>query len=156
MKSYLHMHWGPSVLTINPWKMLEKNANTRAQWWYTMCLALGSKGEEIEVVLEVKRSTGPWWRSIGPLWDGHVGLCWTLMVLGWEFCIDPLCFGPNMHLVCVALCISFPKCPTSSKSEFGANSYSHFSAQDTGSGPSQDLGSRLCHLGPDHVTLVQS
>jgi hypothetical protein len=44
------------------------------------------------------------------------------MVLGWEFYVDPLCFGINMHVGCLALCISFPKCPRSSKSEFGAKS----------------------------------
>jgi hypothetical protein len=33
------------------------------------------------------------------------------MVLGWEFFVDPLCFGTNMHVGCVALYISFPKCP---------------------------------------------
>jgi hypothetical protein len=49
------------------------------------------------------------------------------MVLGLEFCIDLLCFGTNMHLGCVALCISFPKYPRSSKSDFGAKSYSRFS-----------------------------
>ena len=49
------------------------------------------------------------------------------MVLGLESYIDPLCFGSNMNLVCVALCISFPKYPRSSKSDFGAKSYSRSS-----------------------------
>ena len=71
-----------------------------------------------------------------------------MMVLGLEFCFDPLCFGSYMHVGCVALCISFPKYPRSSKSEFGAKSYSHFSAQNSGSGPGPDLGSRPCSLGP--------
>jgi hypothetical protein len=88
-----------------------------------------------------------------------------VMVLGLEFCVDALCFGSNMHVECVALCISFPKCPISSKSEFGAKRYSCFSAQDSGSGPGPDprsgpchlgpvLGSRPCHLGPNHVIWV--
>jgi hypothetical protein len=70
------------------------------------------------------------------------------MVLGWELYVDPLCFGINMHVGCVALCISFPKCLRSSKSEFGAKSYSRFSAQDSGSGLGSVLGSGPCHLGP--------
>ena len=69
------------------------------------------------------------------------------MVLGLEFCIDPLYFRSNMHVRCVALCISFPKCPRSSKSEFGAKSYCCFSAQDSDSGPGLGLGSGPCHLG---------
>ena len=51
------------------------------------------------------------------------------MVLDLEFYIDPLCFGSNMHVGCVALYISFPKCLRSSKSEFGAKTYSRFSAE---------------------------
>jgi hypothetical protein len=80
------------------------------------------------------------------------------MVLGWKFYVDPLFFGSNMYMGCVALCISFPKCPRSSKLEFGAKSYRHFSAHDSGSGPcplgpvlatrlSLVLGSRPCFLG---------
>jgi hypothetical protein len=49
------------------------------------------------------------------------------MVLALELCVDPLCFGSNMHMGCVALCISFPKCPRSSKLDFGAKTYSHSS-----------------------------
>jgi hypothetical protein len=49
------------------------------------------------------------------------------MVLGLEFYVDPLCFRSNMHVGCVALCISFLKCLRSSKSDFGAKSYSHSS-----------------------------
>ena len=49
------------------------------------------------------------------------------MVLGLEFCVDLFCFGPNMHVGCVSLCISFPKYPRSSKSDFEAKSYSRFS-----------------------------
>ena len=52
-----------------------------------------------------------------------------MIVLGLEFCVDPLCFGRNMHVGCVALCINFPKCLRSSKSEFGAKSYSCFCAK---------------------------
>ena len=84
-----------------------------------------------------------------------------MMVLGLKFCVDPLCFGSNMHVGCVALCISFPKCPISSKLKFGAKSYSHFSAesraQDSGSGLSPlgpVLESEPCSLGPDHVLWV--
>jgi hypothetical protein len=109
---------------------------------------------------KVNRTLGA--RTIGPLWDGPVGLCWTLMVLGWEFCNDHLFFGTNMLVGCVALCISFPKYPRSSKSEFSAKSYSHFSTQDSGSWLGLVLGSkpchldlvlgsRPCHLGLDHV-----
>jgi hypothetical protein len=49
------------------------------------------------------------------------------MVLGLEFCIDSLCFGSNMQVGCVALWVSFLKCPRSSKSDFRAKSYSCFS-----------------------------
>ena len=52
-----------------------------------------------------------------------------MMVLGLEFYVDPLCFGSNMHVRCVALCIRFRKCPRSSKLEFGAKSYSRFSVE---------------------------
>jgi len=74
----------------------------------------------------------------------------NMMVIGWEFYVDPLCFGTNMHVGCVVLCISFPKCPRSSKSEFEAKSYRRFSTQDSGSGlyplgPVQ--GSGPCFLG---------
>ena len=68
-------------------------------------------------------------RATGPRWDGPVGVCWTLMVLGWELCIDPLCFRTNMHIGRVALYISFPKCLRSSKSDFGAKSFGHFSGE---------------------------
>jgi hypothetical protein len=44
------------------------------------------------------------------------------MVLGLEFYFDLLFLGSNKHVGCVALCISFPKCPRSSKSYFGAKS----------------------------------
>ena len=50
-----------------------------------------------------------------------------MMVLGLEFYVDPLCFASNMHVGCVSLCISFPKYPRSSKSDFGAKSYSRSS-----------------------------
>jgi hypothetical protein len=50
-----------------------------------------------------------------------------MMVLGLEFCVDPLCFGSNMHMGCVALCISFSKYPRSSKLDFGAKSYNRSS-----------------------------
>jgi hypothetical protein len=70
------------------------------------------------------------------------------MTLGLEFCVDPFCFGSNIHVGCVALCISFPKYPRSSKSEFGAKSYRRFSA-DT------DEQDRIQILGPDHVHLVR-
>ena len=77
-----------------------------------------------------------------------------VMTLGLELCIDPLCFGSNMHVGCVSLCISFIKCPRSSKLEFGAKSYSRFSAksgaQDSSSRPCPlglILGSEPCHLG---------
>jgi hypothetical protein len=53
-----------------------------------------------------------------------------------------------MLVGCVALYISFPKCLRSSKSEFRAKSYSHFCAQDSGSGPGPVLGS-------GHVTWVR-
>ena len=56
------------------------------------------------------------------------------MVLGLEFCVDPLFFVSNMHMVCVALYISFPKCPRSSKSEFGAKRYGHFSVDHSVTG----------------------
>ena len=56
------------------------------------------------------------------------------MVLGLESYIDPLCFGSNMHLGCVALCISFPKYPRSSKSDFGAKSYGRFSGEHSVTG----------------------
>jgi hypothetical protein len=49
------------------------------------------------------------------------------MVLKLEFYVDPLFFGSNMHVGCVALCISFPKYLRSSKPDFGAKSYSHSS-----------------------------
>jgi hypothetical protein len=49
------------------------------------------------------------------------------MALGLEFYIDPLCFGSIMLVGCIALLISFPKCPGSSKSEFRAKRYGHFS-----------------------------
>jgi hypothetical protein len=52
-----------------------------------------------------------------------------MMVLGLVFCVDPLCFGSNMHVGCVALCISFPNYLRSSKLEFGAKSYRRFSAE---------------------------
>jgi hypothetical protein len=52
-----------------------------------------------------------------------------MMAFGLEFCMDPLCFGSNMQVGCVALWVSFPKCPRSSKLEFGAKSYSRFSAK---------------------------
>jgi hypothetical protein len=52
-----------------------------------------------------------------------------MMDLGMVFCVDPLCFGSNMHVGCVALCISFLKYPRSSKLEFGAKSYRSFSAK---------------------------
>ena len=48
------------------------------------------------------------------------------MVLGLEFYIDPLCFGSNMQVGCVALWVNFSKCPKSLKSEFGAKRYSRF------------------------------
>jgi hypothetical protein len=51
------------------------------------------------------------------------------MVLGLEFCIYSLCFGSNMQVGCVALWISFSKCPRSLKSEFEAKSYNHFSVE---------------------------
>jgi hypothetical protein len=51
------------------------------------------------------------------------------MVLGLEFCVDSFCFGSNLLVGCVALWVSFPKCPRSSNLEFGAKSYSHFSVE---------------------------
>jgi hypothetical protein len=56
------------------------------------------------------------------------------MVLGLEFCVDPLCFGSNMHAGCVALYISFPKCLRSSKLDFGAKSYSRSSDEHSVTG----------------------
>jgi hypothetical protein len=56
------------------------------------------------------------------------------MALGLEFYIDPLCFGLNMHMGCVALCISFPKCLKSSKSDFGAKSYGRSSERTSVTG----------------------
>jgi hypothetical protein len=72
-----------------------------------------------------------------------------------------------MPMGCLALCISFPKYPRSSKSKFKAKSYSRFSAQDSGLGLGPVLGSEPCRLGPvlgsipchlglDHLTWVQS
>ena len=51
------------------------------------------------------------------------------MALDLEFYIDPLCFGSNMQVGCVSLLVSFPKCPRSSNSEFGAKSYNCFSIE---------------------------
>jgi hypothetical protein len=45
-----------------------------------------------------------------------------------EYCFYPLRIGSNALVGCVALWVSFPKCPRSSKSEFGAKRYDHFSA----------------------------
>jgi hypothetical protein len=44
------------------------------------------------------------------------------MVLGLEFYFDLLFFGSNKNVGCVALYISFPECPRSSKLDFGAKS----------------------------------
>ena len=77
--------------------------------------------------------------------EGEVFWC-TLnyrMALDLEFCIDPLCFGSNRQVGGVALSISFSKCPRSSKSEFRAKSYSHFSVERSVTG--------LCNL---HVRSV--
>ena len=84
-------------------------------WW---CWHI-YKGEEIRVVVNQLRE------------EKNVFRCTPnyRMVLGLEYCFDPLWFGSSMHVWCVALWVSFPKYPRSSKSEFGAKSYSHFSAE---------------------------
>ena len=69
------------------------------------------------------------------------------MVLGLEYCFDPLWFGSSMHVGCVALWVSFPKCPRSSKSEFGAKSYSRFSAERSMT-RLYDLRVRSAHTSP--------
>jgi hypothetical protein len=81
-------------------------------WWcWHVC-----KGEEVAEVLE------------------QLELKKEGMALGLEFCIDPLCFGSNMYVGCVALCISFLKCLRSSKSDFGAKSYGRSSERTSMTG----------------------
>jgi hypothetical protein len=53
----------------------------------------------------------------------------TIMAFGVEYCFDTLWLGLSFHMGCVALWVSFPKCPRSSKSEFGAKSYHHFTEE---------------------------
>jgi hypothetical protein len=57
-----------------------------------------------------------------------------MLALGLEFYVDPLCFGSNMHVECVALYIRFLKYPRSSKSDFGAKSYSRSSDEHSVTG----------------------
>jgi len=45
------------------------------------------------------------------------------MALGLKYYFDPLWLGSSIHMVCVALWVSFPKCPRSSNLEFGARSW---------------------------------
>jgi hypothetical protein len=116
------------VITL--WKMVVKMLTHLHMVVYTGGVDTFTKEKKLE----------KFWRNLS--WKREV------MVLGLEFYFDPLCFGSNMHVGCVALCISFPKCSRSSKSEIGAKSYSHFSAQDSGSRLGPVLGSGPCHLGP--------
>jgi hypothetical protein len=53
----------------------------------------------------------------------------TRMTLGVEYCFDPLWLGLSVHMGCVSLWVSFPKCPRSSKSEFGVKSYRRFTEE---------------------------
>jgi hypothetical protein len=143
------------VLTINPLENICENANTQAHG-----------GVHLVVLAHLQRR-----QRFG---EENIFQCVLnyMMVLGLELYVDPLCFGSNMHVGCVDLCISFLKCPRSSKSEFKTKSYSRFSvesrAQNFGSGPCPlgpvlgsgpchlglVLGSRPCYLGWDHDTWV--
>ena len=84
-------------------------------WWcWHICL-----GEEVGVVVDQLREEKKVFRCT-PNYR---------MILGLEYYFDPLLFGSNIHVGCVALWVSFPKYPRSSNSEFGAKSYSHFSVE---------------------------
>jgi hypothetical protein len=62
------------------------------------------------------------------------------MVLDLEYYFDPLWFRSSMHVGCVALYISFPKYPRSSKSKFGAKKYGHFSGDSQWPDDGPDAG----------------
>ena len=104
----------------NPLKNICENVNT---------LALG--GVHLVVLAHLQRRSC--WSWIGSTWrrEREVFRCTPnyRMALDLEFCIDPLCFGSNMQVGCVALWINFSKYSRSSKSEFEAKSYSRFSAE---------------------------
>ena len=89
-------------------------------WWcWHIC-----KGEVVGVELD----------QLGEEKNGFWCALNYLMALRLEFYVDPLCYGSNLYVGCVALCISFPKYPRSSKSDFGAKSYGHFSGEHSVTG----------------------
>ena len=103
----------------NPLKMFVKMLTHLHLVVYTWWCWHIYKGEEVGVVVDQLRE------------EKRVFRCTSnyRMVLGLEYYFDPMWFGLSMHVGCVGLWVSFPKCPRSSKSEFGAKSYSRFSAK---------------------------
>jgi hypothetical protein len=63
-----------------------KNANTHAH-------------DDVHVVVLAHLQRRRSWRCFGENLSHKRGV----MALGLEFCIDPLCFGSNIHVGCVAL-----------------------------------------------------
>jgi hypothetical protein len=84
-------------------------------WWsWHIC-----RGEGVGVELDQHREEREvFWCSLD---------CWMALIL--EYCFDPLWLGSSGYVGCVALSVRFRKCLRSSKLEFGAKSYRHFSAE---------------------------
>jgi hypothetical protein len=65
-----------------------------------------------------------WWREKGFLvFSRHYDGSWSRILL-WS-----IVTWFSVHMGCVALWVSFPKCPRSSKSEFGSKSYRRFTEE---------------------------